>query len=314
VGQQASRHRTVNMLSFLARRLAASVLFVIVVASSAFVLVRLAPGDAASDLAVTVADDAVVEAARARLGLDQPMHVQFGTWLAGLARLDLGQSSRFGRPVAGLVIDSAANTARLAGLALLAATVIALPLGILTGSRPGSALSVAVSALSVLILSCPPIIATLVLLFFAVATGVLSVEPGHLALPTLALALPVAASLERLQSQAVAEAIAQPGVLAAAARGISPARLLWVHAGRQALRPVLGIYGIVMATLFSGSIAVETITSWPGLGRLMFEALIGRDLFLVAGCALAGGVLIVAGNLVADLLRATADPRVRETA
>jgi peptide/nickel transport system permease protein len=87
-----------------------------------------------------------------------------------------------------------------------------------------------------------------------------------------------------------------------------------VHAGRQALRPVLGIYGIVMATLFSGSIAVETITSWPGLGRLMLEALLGRDLFLVAGCALAGAMLIVAGNLVADLLRAAADPRMRAAA
>ena len=194
------------------------------------------------------------------------------------------------------------------------ATLIGLPLGTLTGSRPGSALGVMVSSLSVLVVSCPPILATLALLFFAAATGVLSIAPGALALPALALALPVAASLERLQSQAVAEVIAQPGVLAAAARGISPARLLWVHAGRQALRPVLGIYGIVMATLFSGSIAVETITSWPGLGRLMLEALLGRDLFLVAGCALAGAILIVAGNLLADLLRAAADPRVRVAA
>ena len=99
------------MLPFLARRLAASVLFVVVVSSSAFVLVRLAPGDAASDLDVIVADEAAVQAVRARLGLDQPLHVQFGAWLSGLARLDLGQSSRFGLPVAGLVLDKVANTA-----------------------------------------------------------------------------------------------------------------------------------------------------------------------------------------------------------
>lgn len=305
---------TTIVLPFLARRLAASLLFVAVVSSSAFVLVRLAPGDAASELSITVADTASVRAARARLGLDQPVLVQFGAWLAGLAHFDLGQSSRFGRPVAGLVADHVVNTAKLAGAALLLATCIGLPLGMLTGSRPGSVLGVAVSSLSVLLVSCPPIIATLALLLFAAATGVLSIVPGHLALPALALALPVAASLERLQSQAVSELVAQPGLLAAAARGLSPRRLLWVHAGRQALRPVLGIYGIVIATLFSGSVAVETITSWPGIGRLMLEALLGRDLFLVAGCALAGAMLIVAGNLLADLLRAAADPRAREAA
>ena len=277
-------------------------------------LVRLAPGDAASELSMTVADAAVAQAERARLGLDRPLHVQFGAWLAGLVRFDLGQSSRFGRPVAGLVAAKVANTAKLAGLALLIATVIGLPLGMLTGSRPASAIGIVVSAVSVFLVSCPPILATLGLLFFAAATGALSLAPGALALPTLALALPVAASLERLQSQAVAEVMAQPGLLAAAARGISPTRLLWIHAGRQALRPVLGIYGIVIATLFSGSMAVETITSWPGIGQLMLDALLGRDLFLVAGCALAGALLIVAGNLIADLLRATADPRAREAA
>jgi peptide/nickel transport system permease protein len=88
-------------------------------------------------------------------------------------------------------------------------------------------------------------------------------------------------------------------------------RLLWIHAARQSLRPVLGVYGIVIGTLFSGSLAVEAVTGWPGIGRLMYDALVGRDLFLVAGCALAGGVLIALGNVTADVIRAVVDPRIR---
>jgi peptide/nickel transport system permease protein len=157
---------------------------------------------------------------------------------------------------------------------------------------------------------CPPIVGTLALLFFGAATGWLSVAPGHVLLPALALALPLAAMLERLQSQATAEAMRAPDIVAAAARGIPTTRLIWLHAGRHALRSVLGVGGIIIATLFSGSVAVETMTAWPGLGRLMLEALTSRDLYLVAGCAMAGAAMVAAGNLVADLLRAASDPRV----
>jgi peptide/nickel transport system permease protein len=145
-----------------------------------------------------------------------------------------------------------------------------------------------------------------------VTTELLSVSPGSYAVPTLALALPLAAGLERLQSQATAEAMTAPDLAAAAARGVPPARLVWVHAARQSLRPVLGVYGIVVGSLFSGSLAVEVVTSWPGLGRLTYEALVSRDLYLLAGCALAGATFIALGNLAADLLRALADPRVSD--
>ncbi len=212
--------------------------------------------------------------------------------------------------MAGLVAERMRNTAALAGLALIVAAVIGLPLGVLTGTRPRSALAHVVTVLSLLLVCCPPIIGTLALLFLAASTGWLPVEPGHLVLPTLALALPLAAMLERLQSQAIAEAFQAPGIVAAAARGVPERRLIWLHAGRRALRPVLGVAGIVVATLFSGSIAVESITGWPGLGLLMYDALVSRDLYLVAGCALAGATLVAAGNLAADLLRAAADPTV----
>jgi peptide/nickel transport system permease protein len=301
---------TSALARFVAARLGIALLFVFVVATSALLLVRLAPGDATSDLFLSRADQTTIDAARHRLGLDQPALVQVKQWIGGLARFDLGQSSHYGRPVAGLVADRLVNTVWLAALALAIAAALGLPLGMLTGSRPRSLPARVVSVVSVALVCCPPIIGTLGLLFFAAATGWLSIAPGHSMLPALALALPLAAMLERLQSQAAAEAMKAPDIVAAAARGIPATRLIWVHAGRHALRSVLGVAGIVVATLFSGSVAVEMITSWPGLGRLMLDGLMSRDLYLVAGCAMAGAAVVALGNLVADLLRAAADPRV----
>jgi peptide/nickel transport system permease protein len=132
-----------------------------------------------------------------------------------------------------------------------------------------------------------------------------------LPVPALALALPLAATLERYQSQALAEANDQRFVAASRARGASEIRALLRHAWPAALRPVLGLYGVMIGSLFSGSFIVEVVTAWPGLGRLMFDALIARDLYLVAGCAAAGAVFLAIGTLTADVLLAVTDPRVR---
>lgn len=297
-----------SLARFAFRRLAIAIVFVVVVAMSAIVLVRLAPGDATSDLVLSGASQETIAAARHRLGLDRPVVSQLAGWMAGVAHFDLGESSRFGRPVTALVAEHMAKTATLAGVALIVSVLIGLPLGVVTGTRPRSILAAIVTVVSLILVCCPPIIGTLALLFFGASTGMLSIEPGALALPTLALALPLAAMLERLQSQAIADAYESPGIAAAAARGVPRPRLVWVHAGRQSLRSVLGVAGIAIATLFSGSIAVETITSWPGLGQLMLDALASRDVYLVAGCALAGAALLAAANMIADLLRVAADP------
>lgn len=301
-----------DLAAFIGRRLAAALLFVVVVSCAAFVLVRIAPGDATTDLYMQRGGTAAVEETRARLGLDRPMVSHLASWATGLLTFDLGQSSVYGRPVAGLVKERAGATAALASLALLLAAAIGLPLGVLTASRP--AIAAAVAPISIALVACPPIIAVLALLLLAIETGWLSIAQGSYAVPTLALALPLAAMLERLQSRAMAEALASPDLVAAAARGVPRGRLLWVHAARQSLRPVLGIAGAVVGTLFSGSLAVEMVTSWPGLGRLLFDAVAGRDLFLAAGCALVGAVLVAVSNLLADVARALIDPRVREAA
>jgi peptide/nickel transport system permease protein len=134
----------------------------------------------------------------------------------------------------------------------------------------------------------------------------------HLPLPALALALPIAATFERLQAQSISETVHQPFVLAAMARGVTRNDIIVRHAWRASLRPICAIYGLVIGALLSGSFVVEYVTAWPGLGRLMFEALRARDIYLVAGCAALGGLFLAIGSIIADLLLAAADPRVRD--
>ncbi len=186
---------------------------------------------------------------------------------------------------------------------------------------------------SLVFLSVPPLLTSLFLVFIAATTRVL--PPGgmttagvlemswsawvldvarHLPLPALALALPIAATFERLQSQSITDALHQPFTVAALARGVAPHDVIVRHAWRVSLRPICAVYGLAIGALLSGSFVVEFVTAWPGLGRLMYEALRARDVYLVAGCAAMGGFFLAFGSLVGDLLLAAADPRVREAA
>ena len=245
-----------------------------------------------------------------------------------VVRLDFGRSLAYDRPVIDLIPERAANTAILALSALFLATIVGLPLGILTGTYRGGALPGTVRAVSVLLLSMPPLLTSLLLVFLAARTGwfpiggmrsIDSASGGaamdllwHMVVPVLALAMPLTAMFERLQAQAISEVVGQPFVLATLARGVPRARVIWRDALKAALRPIASIYGIVVGTLLSGSFAVEIITSWPGLGRLMLDALRARDVHLVAGCAAAGSVFLAAGTLLSDAALAVVDPRSTE--
>jgi peptide/nickel transport system permease protein len=180
-------------------------------------------------------------------------------------------------------------------------------------------------------ISVPPLLMSLVLIFIAAQTrwlptgGMLSAGTvdaswsahmadiaWHLVLPTLALALPIAAVFERLQSQSMADAVREPFLIAAIARGVPRSDLVWRHAWPVSIRPICGVYGLVIGSLLSGSFIVEFVTAWPGIGRLMYEALRARDIYLVSACAAAGAGFLACGTLLGDLLLAAADPRVRE--
>ncbi|MGE3277741.1 MAG: ABC transporter permease [Vicinamibacterales bacterium] len=317
--------------AWLLRRAAFALLLVFLVSSAALVLTKLAPGDfVATDAAIM--DPAARERLRGELGLDRPLTTQYLEWLGGVAHLDFGESLLYRRPVRALLGERLLNTAVLAAAALLVATLLGLPLGLYTGATRGWLPSL-VSGLSLLVLSVPPLVAALGLSVVAARTGWAPVGGmtsatlaeaswaawtadvlRHLPLPVLALALPFAASLERLQSQALNDAAAEPFVDAAMARGLSRDEAIRKHAWRVSLRPVLGVYGVMVGALFSGSFIVEVVTSWPGLGRLMFDALRARDLYLVAGTAAAGALCLAVGTFLADVLMAAADPRIGEEA
>jgi ABC-type dipeptide/oligopeptide/nickel transport system permease component len=317
-----------TLIRFLLRRVARAVLLVFAVSSAALLLVHLAPGDAFSPIDV---NPAFARAERARLGLDRPFIEQYSDWLGRVAVLDLGESVRFDRPVATLLNERVSNTLMLGCAALVIAIGLGVPAGVLTGSAPRQWWARIVSALSLLLLSTPPLVTALVLLMIAARTGWLptgglaaAAGPGeletagavlrHVPLPALALALPIAAALERLQSRAMAEALREPSVTAARARGVSRRRSTWVHAFRLSLKPVVGVLGIVIGTVLSGSFIVEYVMSWPGLGGLMYDALVARDLYLAAGCAASGAVFLAVGLLAADVALAFVDPRTMDIA
>lgn len=313
---------------YLLKRLGFALLLVFAVSSAALVLTRLAPGDFTADQAFTLDAEARARL-RTELGLDRPIAVQYVAWLSGVMQFDFGRSLLYARPVSTLVGERALNTAVLATAALLLATIIGIPLGIYSGSRPGGLGRSIIRALSVVGLSVPPLIGSLALIFVAARTGWFPVGgmtssagldmtwgqwlldlARHIPVPALALAIPLAASLERLQSQAIESAAREPFVAASRARGLERMQSMRRHAWPVSLRPVLGLYGVMIGSLFSGSFVVEVVTSWPGLGRLMFDALKARDLFLVAGCAATGALFLAIGTLIADVLLAWTDPRV----
>lgn len=317
------------MIHFLLRRLAFALLLVIAVSSSALLLTRLAPGDLTTELGPRARPEDIARA-RERFDLNRSPLAQLGGWAMRAARFDFGDSFLYDRPVSPLIRRAAGNTAVLAVAALAVATLLGIPLGIVTGSRRG-VLAATIRGVSLVCLSIPPLLTSLLLVFLASRTGwlpsggmtsVAAIDAGwsawmldvarHLPLPALALALPLAATFERLQAQAMTETIHQPFIVAALARGVTWRRLLIDHAWRASLRSMCAIYGLAIGALLSGSFVVEYVTAWPGLGRLMYEALRARDIYLVAGCAAMGGVFLAFGSVVADLLLFAADPRVRE--
>lgn len=314
------------MRQYIARRLAFSVLLVFVVSSVSLLLASVAPGDFVTESLGAVVSPETAARARVRYGLDQSVGEQYGRWLIRVARFDFGRSLVYDRPVADLVPERAANTALLALAALILSTVIGLPLGIFSGSRRGIVAAI-VRGASLALVSMPPLLTSLVLVLLAARTGWLPIGGmrsstadstsvidvlKHMIVPVVALALPIAATFERLQSQALADTVRQPFVAATLARGVSAQRVVWRDALKAALVPVASMYGLVVGSLLSGSFVVEMVTAWPGLGRLMLDGLRARDAYLVAGCAAAGTVFLALGTLVSDAAVAFVDPRSRQ--
>lgn len=322
---------TQTILRFLLKRLAAAVLLMFLAASSMLVLLHFASGDiVSSEFYGPGTTREFLTKERARLGLDRPFAEQYASWLAHALRFDWGTSYRFRSPVTTLVTTRAINTAVLLTAALAVGTLIGLPLGVIAGGGRAPFVGWIVRVASLLALSLPSLLTSIVFAWIGARTGWfpiggmtsvgvadLSIAARasdfgwHLVLPTLSLALPLVATLERLQADAVTATRTEPFVLGALARGVPSARVIWRDVWRPALGPVLAIYGLAAGYLLSGSFAIELVTGWPGLGRLMLDALTTRDVPLAAGCAAAAALFLSLWTMISELVLAAFDPRTR---
>ena len=250
------------------------------------------------------------------LGLDQPIYVQYGRYLTRLAHGDLGESLKFQAPVRRIIFERYPATLSLAFLALLVCAAIAIPAGVLAAYRRGRATDRAIGIFTLFGLAVPNFaLGPVLILLFSIELGWLPVSgrggPSYYILPAATLGAALAAILTRMVRGSMLEELSSDYVRTARAKGLSTRAVLFRHAFRNALIPIITILGLQFGTLLAGTIVTETIFSWPGIGRLTVQAISARDYPLLQGCILVIAVSYVLVNLLTDVLYAVIDPRVR---
>jgi peptide/nickel transport system permease protein len=304
------------MLRYLVRRLLLTIPVLLGVATLVFLLIHFIPGDPAQAMLGEGASQEEIEQLRTRLGLDRPLIVQYGAFLSGVMRGDLGVSLRNDQPVARQIVQRMPATAELAFASMGVAVLVALPLGIVAAVWRGTAIDVGAMTLSLLGISIPNFwLGPLMAIVFAVQLGWLPVggsgTPAHLVLPAITLGAALAAILARMTRASLLEELSEPYVLAARARGVSRSRAVLHHAFRNSLIPIVTILGLQFGVVLTGAVITETIFAWPGIGRLLIQSIGFRDYPTVQGCVLLIAVTYVGVNLLTDLTYGFLDPRIR---
>jgi ABC-type dipeptide/oligopeptide/nickel transport system permease component len=304
------------MVRYLFRRLLLTFPVLLGVATLVFALIHLVPGDPAQAMLGEGASQEEIVKLQHTLGLDRPLLSQYRSFLVGVAHGDLGTSFRYNAPVAAQIREKFPNTAALALAAMLVAVVLAIPLGIVAAVYRGTFVDHAAMTLALLGICMPNFwLGPLLAILFAVKLGWLPVSGigglSHLVLPALTLGAALAAILARMTRASVLEELRELYVLAARARGLSGARAVVHHAFRNSLIPIVTIIGLQFGAVLTGTIITETIFAWPGIGRLLIQAINFRDYPLVQGCILFISVTYVAMNLLTDLTYGFLDPRIR---
>ncbi|MEP6692540.1 MAG: ABC transporter permease [Gemmatimonadaceae bacterium] len=323
------------MWRLIARRLAQSVVVVFLVTTATFVLIRTAPGDAVAAKAATANMSAAVrQQMRDRLALDRPFAEQYAIYLGRVARGDFDYSLSSEEQVSTLLARAIPNTLILVGVALLAAFVLGVALGVVQASRQGGWFDRIATLAGVVFYSMPSFwLALVVMLLFAVHWGLFPTsamctaefcgEPAslssfgdlakHLVLPAGTLALVLSAGIARYQRSAVLDTMHEDFIRTARAKGVGERAVLWHHILRNALLPVITLIGFALPALLGGAVFVEKIFAWPGMGELAVKAVSARDYPVVLAVAIVGSALVCVGSLVADLLTAWANPRARSS-
>jgi len=293
-----------------------------------FTIMRVAPG---GPEAVLVGGEFSPEAAaqvRQRLGLDRPLLAQYAGWASAALRGDLGRSFKTNDPVATLIFERLGPTLQLTAGALVLALVVAIPLGVLAAVRRGSVWDTLASALALFGVSFPSFwLGIMLILLFSEAwqllppsglseygqEGDLASRLRHAVLPTLTLGLIQMASFMRFTRSSLLEVLGQDYIRTARAKGLGQPRVIWRHALRNALIPVVTIVGLSLPTLVGGAVLTETVFAWPGIGRLAVGAVFERDYPVIMGVNLLVATIVISANLITDLAYCVIDPRISYT-
>ena len=312
------------MLTFIIRRLAATIPVMGIVALFVFLLLHLSPGDPATIIAGDYASPADIARIRAQLGLDQPLHIQFTTWLMQLSRGDLGVSIFSNLPVSQLILQRVEPTLSLALTTLIFAIIVAIPLGILAAWKAGSWVDRTVMAFSVLGFSTPVFVLGYALIYiFALQLGLfpvqgfVSITDGiipflhRLVLPSITLSVIFIALFARITRASILEILNEDYIRTAKSKGLGERSILARHALPNAAVPIVTVIGIGFALLIGGVVVTESVYNIPGLGRLTVDAVLRRDYPVIQGIILVFSGLYVLVNLIIDLLYVALDPRIR---
>ena len=312
------------MVRYLIRRLIATVPVLILVSVIVFSLIRLVPGDPITILLGESYNQQVADRLREELGLDRPIYLQYVIWLGRMTQGDLGRSIRTNQPVLEAVVGRIRPTMQIGILALTLSVLIALPLGVVSATRRGTVMDGAASGLAVFGVSMPTFLIGLLLIFFFAGqlhwlptSGFVDVfqDPvaglKSLVLPSITLALGLTAVGVRMTRSSLLEALNQDYVRTARAKGLHERSVVLAHGLRNAMIPIVTILGLQMGSLMAGTVITETVFAIPGVGRLVVDAIFARDYPVLQGVVLLTSFTFIASNLVADLLYAALDPRIR---
>ncbi|MEJ0019880.1 MAG: ABC transporter permease [Acetobacteraceae bacterium] len=312
------------MLAFIVRRVLATIPVMLVVAVVVFLLLHLSPGDPAAIIAGDSATDADIERVRATLGLDRPLIVQFGLWLGGLLRGDLGVSVFSKLPVLSLITQRLEPTGMLAIATMSFAILVALPLGIIAAWKAGTWIDHLVMGVAVFAFSAPVFLIGYALVYqFARQWRILPVQGytpigenftsfwQHLVLPALSLGLIFAALLARMTRSTMLDVLNEDYIRTARAKGLAPRTVLIRHALKNAAVPIVTTIGLGIALLIGGVVVAESVFAIPGIGRLTIEAVTQRDYPVIQGVILMASFVYVLINLAIDVAYAFLDPRIR---
>jgi ABC-type dipeptide/oligopeptide/nickel transport system permease component len=287
------------------------------VVSVVFLLIHLVPGDPIQQMLGEGAASADLEAARRAYGLDVPLGEQYVNYWRGVLHGDLGNSIRLNQNVGRVIAQAYPSTIKLTIAALIVALLLSVPAGVRSAVRRNRWDDRLLSFVSLLGLSFPNFaLGPILILFFAIYLGWLPVSGSgtiaHMVLPAATLGGALAAILTRMVRTSMLEELSQDYIRTARAKGLSERAVVYKHALRNALIPVLTVVGLQFGALLAGAIVTETIFSWPGIGRLTIQAISNRDYYLVQGCILAIGLTYVAANFFTDLMYSLVNPRIRQ--